>query len=592
MKDGKIIKLLHLKFSKLFSIVIFLISAVIFSNCVTESEVTDYSSLESLIENTSVTYIQDNDIKGIAVGFIDAGNFRFEKGFGNVCHSSLFPIASVTKVITATAILQLVQNGYLDLDDRLSDYIPDFVLKNAYPGSAEISIRHLLTHSSGLSRDVMHLAQGYCPPAKSEILNYINNHKQISPAGYRHLYSNPGFEMLALVIEELSGMPYHFYVEEQILKPLLMDKSFFGDRYDNKNLTGFFTMSSICEYDEKPINYIAAGGLHSNVEELLNFAEMLLHKKNDPLKNLLEKTQLNMMFSRQNKDVLIDTDVNMGVSVFLEDLPSPFTGKLVYHGGGAVFTNTILMLVPDYEIGVVVLCNTAGTYQMIEQFARDIIYEALKIKTGNEVRFRQNQIPKEYSWSDKDRQNITGNYFTPYNIIRIESDGDSIIAIIDENRLPVSFFQDGYFSYYDGFYLKINKIGDEKILFHLSEGMETPIGKKVDETLMSIPENWLKASGTYFSVNPCPEGAVSFYESLRIYVKDNYLYLGMLPELIVRETYGITSEISLLLSPINDSVAVMQDFGRYGAEPVYLNDKDNTIIFCGMTFKISRHDVL
>ncbi len=81
------------------------------------------------------------------------------------------------------------------------------------------------------------------------------------------------------------------------------------------------------------------------------------------------------MFSQQNKDVLIDTDITMGVSVFLEDLPSPFTGKLVYHGGGAIYTNTMLLLAPDYGIGVVVLCNTAGSYQMVEQLARSIISE-------------------------------------------------------------------------------------------------------------------------------------------------------------------------------------------------------------------------
>ena len=573
-----------MKLIKLFSIIIILISAVALSNCVTESEFIDYASVDSLIEKTATTYINDNDIKGISIGFIDVGYYRTEKGFGNVDSSTLFPMASVTKVITATAILQLVQNGSLDLDDKLSDYLPEFVLNNPYPGSQEITIRHLLTHSSGLSRDIMHLAQGYCPPERSEILDYINNHRQISPAGYRHLYSNPGFDLLALVIENVSGLPYHFYVREKILEPLTMKKSFFGNEADGVDLTRSYTMFSDDEYEEMPINYIAAGGLKSNVQEMLHFAEMLLHKSSNSGKMLLEDTYLKTMFSQQNKDVLIDTDIMMGVSVFLEDLPSPFTGKLVYHGGGAIFTNTMMLLAPDYEIGVVVMCNTAGSYQMVEQLARSIIFEALEIKTGQKLSVQQHQIPERDFWPASEQQKIIGEYVTPNNIINIKTDGDSIIAQIGENRLRVNYFEDGYFSYYDDFYLKVDKIEEEKILFYLSGEMITPIGKNKNVTRLTVPESWEQATGIYVSVSPCPDGAVSFYESLHIYVRDNNLYLGMLPERIVRETYGIASEISALLSSLDDTTALMQSFGRYGAEPVYLNVKDKTIIFSGLTF--------
>lgn len=576
----KIIMITYITLMKLFPIIVTLALAVTFSNCVTESEYIDYASLDSLIKKTANTYINDNDIKGISIGFIDVGNYRREKGFGNVDSSTLFPMASVTKMVTATAILQLVQDGSLDLDGKLSDYLPEFALKNPYPGSSEITIRHLLTHSSGLSRDIMHLAQGFCPPERSEILDYINNHRQISPAGYRHLYSNAGFELLALAIENVSGLPFRIYIKENILEPLMMKKSFFGNQADEVDLTGAYTMSSDDEYVEMPINYIAAGGLKSNVQEMLHFSEMLLRNS----LNLPEDTNLKTMFSRQNNDVLLDSDIVMGVSVFLEDMPPPYTGKLVYHGGGAIFTNNMLMLAPDYGLGVIVLCNTAGSYQMVEQLARSAIFEALKIKTGQKPSVRQHHIPEKHPWPVSEQQKIIGEYVTPNNIIRIKADGDSIFARIGENRFPVDFFKDGYFSYYDNFYLKVDEIEEEEILFALFNGLHTPIGKKENLASLTIPESWKHAKGIYISVSQCPEGMMNFYESLRIYVQDNNLYLGMLPEQIVRETYGIATEMSAILKPIDDTTALMHSFGRYGAEPVYINLKDKEIVFSGLTF--------
>jgi len=248
----------------------------------------------------------------------------------------------------------------------------------------------------------------------------------------------------------------------------------------------------------------------------------------------------------------------------------------------------MLILAPDYGIGVVVLSNTAGSYQMVDQLARRTIIKALEIKTGYEFRPPQHPLPEKASWTLAEKQKISGEYVTPNRIIQITSEDDSITVHIGGNSFPVTFYEDGFFSYHDGSYLKVAGMEDEKILFYLSGGMPVPIGKKRDADSADIPESWEDAAGTYVSMSPCAGGAVRFYESLRIYVRDNNLYAGMLPERIVRETFGITSEIPALLRPVDDTTAVMQDFGRYGAEPVYLNINDQTITFSGLTFARSE----
>ena len=547
----------------------------------------DYGPLEEYIENTANRSIEENDIKGISAGFTDYCNdYRFEKGYGNTSDSSLFPMASVTKVVTSAAVMQIIQEGKLELDDKLSDHLPEFKLEKPYPDSPEITIRHIMTHTAGLTRDIMSKAQGYCPVETEEILDYLNNHMQIAPAVYRHHYSNPGFELLALVIENISGRSYQSYMRENILDSLGMGNSFFAEGNEGVE-TGFYTTLSDIGYNEMPVNYMAAGGLKSNVPDMLNFAEMLLQPSVNEDDGMLKEPYLEMMFSRQNADVLLDHDVNIGASVFLEELPDPFSGKLVYHGGGAVFSNAVFIIAPDYGIGTVVFCNTAGSYELLMEMGRDIISKALEIKTGDEYKAQPRYIPREDSLSFQEQRKITGNYYTHSDIIRIKEHKeyeDSIVALTGADTLSVNFFEDGYFSFREGFYFKTDSIGEEKILFSLRDRALSPFGRHREIEEYSVPESWEEAKGSYYVVDPCEKGSFLHYERLTVSVRDNKLFLGMLPEKIIRDIYGITSEMNILLEPVDEDTAIMQGFGRYFSEPVFLDTENGTIEFSGLTF--------
>ncbi len=562
---------------------VFLLSATLLASCAGAPPPPDYSSLDSLAEATARTCLEENPIGGLAIGFIDKGGHRFEQGFGNVQAETLFPMASVTKMITGAALMKLVQEEKAGLDDRLSDHLPDFNLRRPHPGSPDITLKHLVTHTSGLTRDILSMAQGYCPVTPSDILGYLNRHPQITPAGYRHLYSNPGFEMLGLVIKEATGMPYHDYAREQVLLPLGMHNSFWGQRKGHPGITGFHTMFSDSLYEEMPIHYMAAGGLHSNVPEMLNFLEGLLPGAR-PERNILTEASLKALFTHQNTDALLDTDLRMGVSVFLEELPPPFEGQLVFHGGGAMFANTMVMMAPAYGIGTVVLCNTAGSYPLVEQLARQLIYEALRVKTGQEVRHLEPSLPREDAWPPEMQRQVTGHYVTANNVIRLVEENGQVFARAGGFHAPLTFFEDGYFSYQDGFYLKVRKMGDEHILFYLNNGQLTPFGRRRDHEPQAIPDAWAQAAGSYRSVSPCEAGSALFYESLSLSVRDNALYLGMLPEKIVRDTYGIGQPIQQILLPLDEQTAVLQGFGRYSREPVRLNLQEGILEFSGLVF--------
>ena len=590
------------KLSRLFAL--FLLFPLVLS-CNQKPALPDYSGMEEFIEHTTNTFLTEHNIKGLAVGFIDADGYQTAHGFGKVEASSVFPLASVTKVFTALAVMQLAEEGILDLDGHVETLLPDLELKKPHPGSPPITVRHLLTHTSGLTRDILSRAQGNRALDQSTLLDYLNNHPQVNPAGYRHGYSNPGFELLGLIIENLTGQSYTSYIREHLLIPLEMHASSFsgepsgdqpafvhktgdqqaGDRMVGVHQAGAYTPWSDSLYRELPIQYTAAGGLKSNVPDLLNLLGMLLRPEQSEGIALPGPSYIREMFHRQNTDVLLDRDIQMGAGLFLEDLPDPFSDQLVFHGGGAIFTNTMLMFAPNHGIGVVVLSNTAGSYPLVDQLARLIIHEALEIKTGEKAQSPEPFTPPmKGQWAWEEKQSLTGDYFTHSGIVRIRMEEDSIFALSAGQKLPLRFYENGIFSYHEGFYCRIEDAGNKRILFYLNQGLLTPFGKRQEDPAPRIPESWRNAAGLYQLVKPYPEESVAFYESLRVSILDDMLYLGMLPGEIIRNTYGINSEINVFMVAADAQTAIMQGFGRYLSEPVFLDEGGGTLTFAGLKF--------
>jgi CubicO group peptidase (beta-lactamase class C family) len=184
-------------------------------------------------------------IPGGAVAVVRDGRLIYARGFGYadvesgapVQPDALFRIASVSKPITGVAIMKLVEEGRLQLDDRVAPLIADLA---PAPGATvdprweQISIRHLLDHTAGWDRDkpnggfdpmfrpaIAAAAVGAPAPASAEtVIRYMKGLPLDFDPGTRHVYSNFGYAILGRVIERLSGMPYEDYVRARVLQPV------------------------------------------------------------------------------------------------------------------------------------------------------------------------------------------------------------------------------------------------------------------------------------------------------------------------------------------------------------------------------------
>ena len=139
---------------------------------------------------------------------------------------TIYRIASLTKLFTSTAIMQLRDRGLLQLDDPVKRHLPWFSIRNPYPDSPQITIRHLLTHASGLPREAAfpYWNAGELGefPSRDQIQATVADQELALPPASNWKYSNLGLTLAGQIVEAVAGIPYADYVSKQILRPLGM----------------------------------------------------------------------------------------------------------------------------------------------------------------------------------------------------------------------------------------------------------------------------------------------------------------------------------------------------------------------------------
>jgi N-acyl-D-amino-acid deacylase len=201
-----------------------------------------------------LSFCRDHDVPGGALAIARHGRIVYARGFGYadvarrqpVQPDSLFRIASLSKPLTAAAIMQLQERGKLRLDDRACELLD---LTPSDPRLAAVTVRQLLQHTAGFDRaasfDPMFKsvriakATKTAPPAgPDQIIAYMMQRKLDFDPGTRYCYSNFGYCMLGRIIERASGQPYEKYVREQVLRPLGINRMRIGHTRESERAEG------------------------------------------------------------------------------------------------------------------------------------------------------------------------------------------------------------------------------------------------------------------------------------------------------------------------------------------------------------------
>jgi CubicO group peptidase (beta-lactamase class C family) len=263
----------------------------------------------------------------------------------------VFRIGSITKQFTAIAILQLMEQGKLSLQDEITKFIPD------YPTQAyKITIEHLLTHTSGIKsltnvpEFVTYLKEDLKP---AEVLDKFKNQPMEFAPGTKFNYNNSGFFLLGYIIEKITGKTYQEYIEENFFKPLGMTNSLYGS--DSKLIKNRAYGYKPVENGFENADYLSmllpfsAGSIMSTVEDLYKWNRALISYK------LVKKETLEKAFTEYK--LSNGKGTSYGYGWFLRKLQGSPT---IEHGGGINGYLTDAIYLPAEDVFVAVFSNSTG----------------------------------------------------------------------------------------------------------------------------------------------------------------------------------------------------------------------------------------
>jgi CubicO group peptidase (beta-lactamase class C family) len=356
------------------------VSLIILSGCSSVPTVKEKKNEEETIAAIKkyMTTYQDSDYFSGSVLVARNGQILLNEGYGlcdkenNIKSTSQtkYMIGSLTKQFTAMAIMQLEEKKKLKVTDTIDKYIPGF------PHGNEITIHQLLSHTSGLPREIQQtLNINTVPKTLDEALNLIKNKELslLSEPGTTFNYSNTGYILLGYIIEKVTGSKYSDYLEKNIFKPLNMTNTGFGyDKNTNKDLAvSYSTMgkniTADSYIDNTSANYIdmsiwpfSAGAIYSTVEDLYKWDRALYTTK------LAKKKTIEKLF--------IPVKSNYGYGWGIQST-SP---KRIYSHNAllAGFNSKIMRLVDD-DTAIIILSNIDNA-SVVESISNNIMLELLK----------------------------------------------------------------------------------------------------------------------------------------------------------------------------------------------------------------------
>jgi CubicO group peptidase (beta-lactamase class C family) len=337
----------------------------------------DFDKLEAFIQER----MAETKLPGLSIALVKGDEVIWARGFGfrdlerglPATPETLYATGSVTKSFTAIAVLQLAEQGKLNLDDPVEAHLP-FKLK---PQGEKVCIWHLLTHSSGFpalayAEASIRAATGaggkYLPIATcDDMLTFIRDAEgwALARPGERWFYLNEGYVLLGCIVQRCSGLPYETYVREHILKPLRMMRSTFRREDVEKDPDAATPYIITRDGEQLPSRYpyeaiSADGGLISSVLDLAKYIGMLLNRGEHEDGRLLSRESIEEM---EKERVQVPWKGPFGPVYYAYGLSvtSDFLGRrLVGHGGSVLVATAYMGFIPEERVGVALLANGSG----------------------------------------------------------------------------------------------------------------------------------------------------------------------------------------------------------------------------------------
>ena len=472
--------------------------------------------------------MSQNDITGLSIALVDDQRVIWETGFGyadlendvKASPETVYRAGSIAKLFTASAVMQLAEQGKIDIDKPLVAALPDFSIKSRFAHADPVTPRNVMEHYSGLpSNYLLDLYVRNPSPHFEVVLEGLRNQYLTFPPNKVFSYSNAGMAVLGTAVQRLSGEPFADYMERHFFEPLAMTHSSFASRPVAK------TYEKNREIEPYSLRDMPAAGLLSNVDDLSRFMKMQFADGALGDQRILSAASVEEMLRAQNTKAPFAFDSLVGLGWMLHGIQVPGGGLVASHGGSLPDSHSMLAILPEHKLGVVVLTNSGGAHTAVSTIAGEALRLMLSAKLGiPETEPALAVESPERAPTAEELRFFDGHFDTMVGLAKISTASGEIDVDAAGHHFRLVPHEDGLFTLkykvlgllavrvreFDDIRMSIADIDGKQVIAGRMGGETILFGEKIKQT--TFPENFRRFLGEYEMIDqidgPAPSRVV------------------------------------------------------------------------------------
>jgi CubicO group peptidase (beta-lactamase class C family) len=350
----------------------------------------EHSDSTAYIEKKMRRMMRQHHLPAMAVSIVEDEEILFQDARGFIdlennipaTTNSVFKLYSVAKAFTAIEIFREVEEGFIDLDVPISEYLPEFSIQSRFPEHGPVTVKSILAHRSGLPRN----GCISCPPDENDSYTLDKFERSTAecymafPVGFRYHYSNLGYNLLGRIVEQNRDMGFARYMNTHLLHDLGMESSTFQsvDISDKRTLALGYEYYKRKQYpmSQPDINNVPSGNLYSTIGDLSSFLKALLNIEVFHQENTLQQMSCDHFSTKEDPET-------MGLG--WRTMKIAGDELMLWHDGGPdEGVGALVAFVPNQKIGIALVANsTSFSSDKSVPFVLDILNRLLEEKLNH-----------------------------------------------------------------------------------------------------------------------------------------------------------------------------------------------------------------
>lgn len=550
-----------------------------------------YESTKQLAAEKAKLLTESLGVTSVQYALIDEGSITISDQAGvnrklnktELTANTLYGIGSTSKTFTATAVMKLVDEGKVDLDAPVAQYITDFKMKDER--YKQITVRMLLNHSSGLMGSTLSntfLFDDSDTSSHDNLLQILSEQRLKADPGQFSVYCNDGFTLAEILVERVSGMDFTAFIHQYITKPLELKHTFTPqDQVNVKNMAGTYTPASPIELPRESVNVIGSGGIYSTAEDLVKFAQIFTGEAQEVISPQAAAAMGEEEYKHGIWPDEADSIITYGLGWdSVKTFPFDDYGvQALVKGGDTIMYHASLVVLPEQKMAAAVL-SSGGSSILNQLLAQEMLLSALQEKDVIQ------KINPEKSFGTpvkapmpEELTKYAGIYGSMNEVGKVDIQDGELTMTLSMLGVPsekYTYIADGSF---------VNDKGTEKISFVTETNGKTYIWSRMYETIPGLGQIAVSHYlGEKFEDNELSEDIAAVWEKRqgKLYYPLNEKYSSMLYVLGLPATSFVMSEdapgylFSNRIVNANEAVSVLQIPGMSGRDQMdiqfYMNN--------------------